>query len=100
MNTIKTEGLSPAGKLLLFGFGALSLLGGWLLIYYSNLTNHADNGRMIVFVDSPPTTIMAFIHFLGATVAFIAILKPWLNQSSSTALALAISFVPPALYFM
>ena len=82
-------------------FGALSLLGGWLVVYgggfYAANSKYASNAT---FVAGLPAIFMALLQFFAAALAFAWSLRRYLSPVASSLAACGLVFVPPLLFIL
>lgn len=96
---MNTTGTSPLACFAVCAFGALSLFGGWLVIYLGGF--HSAIGKYTtstIFVDGAPALFMALLQFLAAGLAFTWALRRYLAPLVSSVLAFGFVFVPPMLF--
>lgn len=92
---------SLAGKLAIGAFAVLSLVGGWLIVVGGGFAHApAKFSKEVVFVSGLPALAMALIQFTGSAIAFTWLLRQKTSAVQATAIALALVFVPPALYLL
>lgn len=79
--------------------GALSLFGGWIVVYgrgfYADL---GKRGKHMVFVDGAPAVLMAVLQLLCAALAFAWLLERCMSTRAAVGLACVGVFMPPAIY--
>lgn len=82
-------------------FGALSLLGGWLVVWGGGF-HHAPSRTSpnTDFIAGVPALLMALLQFLAAALAFTWLLRLRLAQAVAVALAFGLVFVPPLVYVL
>lgn len=97
-----TAGQYSAGAVVsVLAFGALSLVGGWLIVCGHGF--HHAIGRYsthAVFVSGLPAVLMAILQFLAAALAFSWLLHRRLSLFSSALGGFALVLVPPLIYIL
>ncbi len=82
-------------------FGALSLLGGWLVVYgggfYAATSKYASDAT---FVAGLPALFMALLQFLAAALAFTWALRRYLSPLASVLAAFGVVLLPPLLFLL
>ncbi len=80
-------------------FGALSLLGGWLVVYDGGF--FAANSKYTAnatFVAGLPAVFMALLQFLAAALAFTWAVRRYLAPVAASLTAFALVLIPPLLF--
>ncbi len=91
--------LSTAAIISIAALGALSLVGGWLILVHGGFY-HSPPRRSFdaVFVGGLPGLFMAFLQFLIAWLAVTALLERKQPRGVALAIAFGLVMIPPALY--
>lgn len=80
-------------------FGALSLVGGWLIVYGGGFfASSSKYSADAVFISGLPALFMALVQFSAATLAFMWVLRGYLSSTVSAVIALAMVWIPPILF--
>jgi hypothetical protein len=82
-------------------FGALSLLGGWIVVCGGGF-NHAPAkySSQTLFVSGMPAVLMALLQLLAAALAFTWILRRRFSSLLALCLAFGGVFAPPLVYIL
>jgi len=93
--------LSRPALIAVSAFGALSLLGGWLIVlsggFHSATARHDPS---TVFVGGAPAVVMALLQFSAAAIALTGVLRTRTSTVAATFGAVGLVFVPPAGYLL
>jgi len=91
--------MSTAARISVAALGALSLVGGWLILVHGGFY-HSPPRRSFdaVFVGGLPALFMALIQFVTAALAFTALLERKRPRGVALAIAFGLVMIPPALY--
>ncbi|GAA6141873.1 hypothetical protein [Hydrogenophaga sp. 5NK40-0174] len=84
-----------------FAFGALSLLGGWIVVHGDGF--YAANSKYsssATFVAGMPAVFMALLQFLAAALAFTWVLRRYLSPVPSFLAGFGLTFMPPLLFLL
>jgi len=94
-----TKKLPLAANLAVGAFGALSLLGGWMIVYGGEFQHTAGRTNpSITIVAGAPALFMAALQFLAAALALTALLRQWQGSTVSAGVAFGLVMVPPLLF--
>jgi len=82
-------------------FGALSLLGGWLIVYGGGFhTAESKYSASTTFIAGMPAYFMAVLQFSAAALAFSWALRRYLSSVASALAASGLVLVPPLLFLL
>ncbi len=97
-NTART---SLPAFLAVCAFGALSLLGGWIVVYGGGFhTAQSKYSASTTFIAGLPAYFMAMLQFAAAALAFAWALRRYLSPVSSSVAAVGLVLVPPLLFLL